>query len=473
MRFYILLLGLIFLASCSYKDNYTRVEKDHYTITTLDTTYNHHNPNSPDNDLNGVISPSSKEIIATNRINQYDSIVKREYPDFIRLGLFESIGIFGGNSESGLNGGLFGVYLDPTQILSETYRGQDKGSFLTGGIYRFGIVEKRLRWFEDAKDWTYGFTLGEFIFPDAELENALIGLGVFNITKRWYFKTDIPYFSLGVRTGVSLYPSLYGKAEGFAELGSIGGLNLRAYLGVAGGVNNDYAPMIQNNEFATGSTSPVVVYGGLGVSLFDFINIVPETYEEWKDMKHSAWNLSVAEVGFLKTNSESTYFTQTNTDTTKSPVINGFSLKLLTANISIPQIDERLYLGTSLLNLQMFGGLEGGMGILPVRVGWWQMLLKDELILDPFIEYNYFPSRYYNLGVKITLIIPPLGNTNFSLIAGYASGKTFGAIDIDNLGDLGDFEDFDQFSNMYIGLQVNFKNNIFKREELKHNKFKK
>lgn len=468
MRYFYIVLLSILLASCSFREQYTRVEKDYYTITTVDTTYKHHNPNSPDNDLNGVVSPSSKEVIATNRINQYDSIVKREYPDFIRLGVFESIGIFGGNSSQGLNGGIFGVYLDPTKSLSPTFRGEDRGSFLTGGIYRFGILEKRLRWFQDAKNWTYGFNLMEFIAPDAQIENSLLGLGVLNLTKRWYFRTEVPYFALGVRGGGALYPSLYGKGEGFAELGSIGGLNLRAYLGFAGGVNNSYTPMIRSNEFAEGSTTPFIVYGGLGVSVHDFINIVPETYEEWKHMKHSSWNISAVELGLLSSNSETSFLTEEQPET--KPLITGFSLKLLSANISIPQIDERLYVGTSLMNLMFLGGAEGGMGILPIRVGWWQLLLKEELILDPFIEYSYFPSRYYNIGAKVTLIFPPFGNTNFSLLLGYAGGQTFGGLDINDLGDLGEFEEFREFGNFYVGFQINFKNHIFKSADLKHNK---
>lgn len=468
MRYFYIVLLSILLASCSFREQYTRVEKDYYTITTVDTTYKHHNPNSPDNDLNGVVSPSSKEVVAVNRIHQYDSTVKREYPDFIRLGVFESIGIFGGNSSRGLNGGIFGVYLDPTKSLSPTFRGEDKGSFLTGGIYRFGIVEKRLRWFNGSENWTYGFNLLEYIAPDAEAENSLLGLGVFNITKRWYFRTEVPYFALGGRFGFAAWPSVYGKLEGFAELGSIGGLNLRLYLGNAFGLNRESTPLIQNNEFATESTYPSIFYGGLGISVHDFINIVPETYQEWKHMNHSSWNISAVELGLLRSNSETSFLSESEPENT--PLITGFSLKLLSVNISIPQIDERLYVGTSLMNLMFLGGAEGGMGILPIRVGWWQLLLRDELILDPFIEYNYFPSRYYNIGAKVTLIIPPFGNTNFSLLLGYAGGQTFGGLDINDLGDLGEFEEFREFGNFYVGFQVNFKNHIFKSVDLKHNK---
>lgn len=466
MKYFLLISFLALLASCSFKSQFTRVEEDKYTITSIDTTYHHYNPNSPDNDLNGVISPSSKVIESSNRVMQYDSTVIREYPDFIRLGVFESIGIFGGDSKYGLSSGVFGTYINPS-MLNSSFRGVDDGAMFTGGIYRFGIMEKRLRWFDDDKNWTYGFNLAELMFPDARLENALIGLGVFNLTKRWYFWDKIPYFALGTRFGVGAYPSAYGKLEGFAEIGSIGGLNLRAYLGYAGGWNYNGTILTNNNEFANGSTTPNFLYGGLGISLLDFVNVVPETYREWKDMENSAWNISVLEVGLLKSDADNSFF---STDSSKKLAISGVSLKLLNANLSLYPIDERLYVGTSLLNMNYLGLTEVGIAILPLRVGWWQVLLRDELILDPFIELSYYPSTYYNVGAKLTLIIPPFGNTNFSLVGGYMSGNSVGGLDAKN--GLGGLKDYTDFSNFYFGLQVNIKNYIFKSSELKHNRIK-
>lgn len=468
MKYFLLIILSAFLASCSIKSQYTRYEEDKYTHTSKDTTFKYVYPNSLGTGYNGVVSPSTKHIEVQNHISEYDSVVKREYPDFIRLGVFESIGIFGGDNQNAIGGGLFGTYLDPNKIFSSSFRGDKASSFLTGGIYRFGIMEKRLRWFEDAENWTYGVSLFEGMFPDAHLENALAGFGVINFTKRWYFKKDVPYFALGARFGTGLYPSLFGKLETFAELGSIGGLNLRAYLGYAGGWNYDESFLIKSNEFATGATTPNFLYGGLGVSLLDFINIVPETYREWKYMDNSAWNIAVAEVGVNMSNAERSFFGE---DTTaKSPAISGFSLKLLSSNISIPQINEHLYVGTSLLNVQAFGSKEIGIGVLPIRVGWWQVLLKDEFIVDPFIEYNYFPSSYYNIGARFTLAIPPFNNNNISVILGYTSGKTLGGVDLDNLASFDFIEDFDQFSVLYLTLQFNIQNYLFKSSDLKHNK---
>lgn len=463
-----LILSMIILQSCSIKEQYTRNEKDVYTHTIKDTTEKHYYANSPRNKEDGVINPSSRDILIENNISQYDSIVEREYPDFIRLGLFESVGIFGGDSDVGLGTGLFGVFLDPTKNLNADYRGT-KTSLFTGGIYRLGIMEKRLRWFEDSQNWTWGFTGLEFIMPDAHLENALIGFAAFNITKRYYFKTDIPYFALGFRFGAAAFPSQYGKLEGFAELGSIGGLNLRAYLGLAAGMNLENTVLINSNEFSKGATYPTTFYGGLGVSYLDFINIVPETYREWKEMEHSAWRIGLAEGAVLNSGADESFFSSNDSSGT-TPIIKGMNLRLLNTNISLPFVDERLYVGTSLLNIMFLGNTDIGIGIMPIRVGWMQQVLNDELFIDPFIEYNYYPSTFFNIGTKLTLGFPRTGKYNISLVMGYASGNPIGGIDLDVSSKLGVFEDALDFSQFYLGIEVGILERLFQSKDLKHNR---
>jgi len=463
-----LILSMIILQSCSVKEQYTRNEKDVYTHTIKDTTEKHYYANSPSNKEDGVVNPSSRDILVENNVSQYDSIVEREYPDFIRLGLFESVGIFGGNSDAGIGGGLFGVHLDPTQNLNEDFRGT-KSSFLTGGIYRFGIMEKRLRWFQDSKNWTWGITGLEMIMPDAHLENGFMGLSVLSLTKRYYFKTDIPYFALGFRFGGTLYSTVYGKVEGFAELGSIGGLNLRAYLGFAGGWNRLNTILINSNDFANESTYPTALYGGIGVSYLDFINIVPETYREWKDMEHSGWRIGLAEGAVLNSGADQSFFSE-NDSSGSAPILKGMSLRFLNANISLPFLDERLYVGTSLLNVMLIGRKEIGIGIMPIRVGWMQQVLKDELFVDPFIEYNYYPSTFFNVGAKLTLGFPRNGKYNVSLVMGYASGNPIGGIDLDTSSELGIFEDALDFSQFYIGIEVGILERLFQSKDLKNNR---
>ncbi|MER3328251.1 MAG: hypothetical protein RIF34_01645, partial [Candidatus Kapaibacterium sp.] len=156
MKNIILAIILLFslLQSCTIMT--TREEEDLYTITERDTTVKHFIKNAPGNKNRGVVHPSTKEILREREVTQKDSIVNRYYPDFIRIGLFEGMGLIGGSTDFSLNSGIFGVYPDPA-LLDESSRGSNGGSIFSGGIYRIGIYENRLRWFRDAENWTWGF----------------------------------------------------------------------------------------------------------------------------------------------------------------------------------------------------------------------------------------------------------------------------------------------------------------------------
>jgi hypothetical protein len=138
------LLLSVLLMSCT---SLTREEKDVFTITERDTTYTNFVKNSPNNQDNGVVFPSSREILVERNSSQRDSSFSRFYPDFIRFGLFESIGTVGGDSKYAIGTGLFGIF--PINEIRSYYRGDDSKVF-SGGIYRVGIGEWRLRWFRDS-----------------------------------------------------------------------------------------------------------------------------------------------------------------------------------------------------------------------------------------------------------------------------------------------------------------------------------
>src|SRR5512133_2997698 len=123
MRKHLLIILLISAISLSGCVNYTtRTEKDIYTITVRDTTNLFEQKNAPGNRDNGIVFPSSRTITSDRELIQRDSIVERNYPDFIRLGLFESIGTIGMNADSGLGTGMFGLFPNFNNV-SSTYRG--------------------------------------------------------------------------------------------------------------------------------------------------------------------------------------------------------------------------------------------------------------------------------------------------------------------------------------------------------------
>lgn len=457
----ILIIILLFslLQSCTIMT--TREEEDLYTITEKDTTVTHFIKNSPGNVDRGVVHPSTKEILLKRELTQRDSIVNRYYPDFIRLGLFEGMGLIGGSTDFSLNTGLFGVYPDPT-LLDENARGAKGGSIFTGGIYRFGIYENRLRWFQDAENWTWGIHVVEAIIPDARVETGLMGYLTPYLRKRYYLRDDIPYVSATVAVGMCFFPSQYANVSGSIDVGSIGGVNLRAYVGLAAGYNSETSVLIQNNDFADKGVFNTIPYAGLSVSVLDFVNVVPELYTEWKDHEHSSWKIGLADITFVNTNSE--YSAIGNISDSSTSIIKGYFMRLANAEVAIPiNGNYNLYAGTSLLSLYMMGLNGNGIGVLPLRVGYWHQLLKDELSIDPFIEYGYYPSSYFNIGAKLRLRLSD--RFNVGIVGGYISGSTLGGIGSQTLDFLGDATSFD---GMYIGLSFSLLDRIFYPEELRY-----
>ena len=141
-------------------------------------------------------------------------------------------------------------------------------------------------------------------------------------------------------------------------------------------------------------------------------------------------------------------------------------IKLASTSLAIPILNNQFYVGTSLLNVMIFGKDEWGVGVLPIRVGYWQTIIADELTVEPFLEYNYYPSSFFNLGGRINLRV--FDNINLSMILGFASGSTDFEFTSGPLKDLGYATDF---SRAYLGFSLNL-GRIFYPQELRYNKEK-
>jgi hypothetical protein len=412
------LLISILVSSCV---SITRTEVDTHTITNRDTTETSEFLTDPENRDNGVVFPSTRVERTERFITQKDSIVEREYPNFIRLGFFESVGTIGGDMDYSLNTGLFGVYPDIYELTDE--RNQNGEGLFPGGIYRIGIAEWRLRWFRDAANWTYGTNIFEAIIPDGRGENILMSWAPLYVNKRWFIRDEIPYVTWRLSFGIGYWPSQYINAAGSIDVGSIGGMNVRAYAGIALGYNGSGTIQVKNNEFADGAQSVIYPYLGIGISVLDFHNKVEETQREWKEHEHSSWDIGLFQFSALWSNTDKQAFGEEieieNEESTS--FIKGFNFRIANAKIALPVLDYKLYAGTSLLNFMFLSYTEWGVGILPIQVGYWHTLIQDELIVEPFIEYNYYPSTIFNIGGKLNLKINE--NLNVSLVAGYASGN--------------------------------------------------
>lgn len=470
-------LILTLLSGCSAIT--TRVEQDVFTITRRDTTDQYLVQNAPGNRDNGVIYPSSRRLISERNLLQQDSIVERKYPDFIRLGAFESIGFFiGGDKNYSAGYGLFGIFPNYDDIKITNQGNPDYK--IKGGLYRLGIAEWRLRWFRDAPDWTVGTSMIEVISPDARFEKTLSSVFPLYLRKRFYLFEQIPYVALTTALGIGYWPSQYVNLSASLDLGSLGGFNLRAYAGFVAGTNPANSPQVQwrhdaDSTFVISSQTSIIPYIGLGVSVLDFINLVPELYREWKDYSHSGWDIGFIQVAGIYTGAQYSVYSDVVDEEgnikpnvqEQSDLVKGALLRVGNASLALPIdfLDNKLYIGSSLINLIAMGKQEWGLGVLPIRIGFLQTVIADELTTEPFFEYSYYPSSIVHFGNRLNLRISDF--LNISFIIGYASGKTDNKFGNDILKNLGKPIDF---ARPYFGINIGLGDRIFFPEEIRYNR---
>jgi hypothetical protein len=464
IKYLISFLGIAFLmSSCIPK--YTRQEADTYKIVQHDTTITHFVKNAPGNRDRGVVSPSTKVIESQRNLEEKDTVETREYPDFIRVGLFESVGIIGGNPDFSTGMGLFGIHPD-FATLGASFRGTKSPSILSGGLYRIGIIENKFQLFED-RDWSWGICGVEFIQKDARFEQSLLSYLPVFLKKRYYLVDAYPDLALSFCGSVGFFPSQYVNLYTSLDFGSIGGMNIKAMLGIAAGANPPGSPQVGSNEFVDDkkTISVTTPYFGIGVSFLDFVNRYPELDEEYKYMKHGAWNIGLLNFGILATGSKRAFYSIESSTTSESDpgVFKGMRFSFVNSNIAIPYLDNRLFVGTSLLSAIVLGQSEWGFSVMPIRFGYVYTLVKEELTLVPQIEIGAYPSTYFDIGARANLRLGSKLGITASL--GYATGNS-------NIGDFAGrnlqdaFGKLGQFSNYYFGISISVLERFFFPDEL-------
>ncbi len=425
------LVALVFMsvlfAGCflSHVENpVTRTETDYYTITDRDTVSREVVRNSPGSvGDNGVVFPSSRETHTLHNTLSHDSTHDRNYPNFLRAGGLENAGLLGSSSSNGLGPGLFGIFalFNSNQILTNdstpargTIYKPDTGAhpknsngnqLFKGELIRAMPYEYRLRWFNDAPNWTVGWSALELLAPDENRKNWLTSYATnIYLRRRFYISDQIPYLIFSPFLGVSAYPSMYVNIGGELQLGSLAGMNLRAYAGFADGFT-----WLSNSN----SNFP---YFGLGVSVLDFTNTAEETEHEWKYYTHTGIDVNIFELTLLATSQKYTSILQD----TAIP-FNGMQMKFATVEIPLPILNYHLWAGTSLINWMGMGFENQAIGILPLRVGYRQYLFGEDLMVEPFFEYDYYPSTVFNMGAQIKL--DTWTHENIGITLGYASGS--------------------------------------------------
>ncbi|HCN04536.1 MAG TPA: hypothetical protein DIS79_02865 [Bacteroidetes bacterium] len=456
----LLLLTIITLSSCV---SITRTERDVHTITRRDTTRTDRVNNTPGDRDNGVIFPSSRTLVTERHIVQYDSVAEREYPNFIRLGVFEGVSLIGSaiDGESTLNG-LFGLFPTVDKLLRPSLPKEERSALFSGSILRFGIGEWRLRIFDDAPGWSWGVTAFETLTPDDNSANTLRGAGVLTLTKRWYLRSKIPYGAIRASSSFALFPSQYVNTSVSADLGSIGGLNLRFYAGYAFGMSGQ---SVTDNGLTFPSAFVNFPYIGLGFSSFDFLNREEELDVEWKYHEHSAWSLQPADFVLLGADVENGLWGRRENANGRSSLITGIAFRLGSADLALPFLDYRLSVGTSLLNTVVLGTQDFGIGVLPIRVSYmWHPFVKD-FAVQPFLEYNFAPSSFVHLGARGSL--PISEQVTLQVVAAYVSGSNGSLFGVDFEGQLGGIE---RVEGVYIGIGASLFDHFFNRDELRYGK---
>jgi hypothetical protein len=443
-----LVIGLL-IQSCALLN---RSESDIYKVTVNDSLYIYNSTQKEEVEKKGVLAPIETKEIHKRKEVSYDSVESRQYPAYMRAALFESIGIITG-TKSGIGTGLFGIFPN-LKKLSLEYRGE-RGKIFGGGIYRLGILEYRLRWFEDSPNWIIGTDCAEFILPNSKAENILFSYFPIYIKKRFYLKETLPYLCISASGGVGYYPSKYINLSGSLDWGSYAGLNFRACLGLVVGYNSTKTPQIQNNDFVNTAQTVIAPYFGLGVGVFDFQNTLKDYQTEWKNQKHSAWNVGLIELGLNLFGGKAA-----------NAVFSGYNLEIAKAKIILPFSDYRFTAGTSLINvIYLNGSKQVFAGLLPIEFSYWKPLGSNSILAEPFVKINYYPSAVAELGIALHARVNEMFTLNTKLE--YAIG-TLGELGTD-FAPLG-FNSNKTISNLIFNISLGFGDRIILPDEIRFSK---
>ena len=426
-------VALLLLQACSESSVITRTEYDfHHKVYVEEKQRSE----ALGEDF-GVLKPSRRQMILDKTITEYDSICRRDYPAFARFGLFEVAGLVTGvetDDRDKIGNGLFGVYntFGPASTREE--------ATLNGYLYRIGIWDSRFEYL--GKDWTIGTALVEGIFGNVRDGQQLIGVLPVYLKKRFFFTQKSPYVSVQPFVGVSMFsPFRYINIGATAQLGSFGGANLYAHLGFAYGAR-------AREDVSKVASARSIPYAGLGISMFDFTNTEQEMETEWKLHASPARRMALLHLTFLQSSlGSSDVVINGNKSNEKHFITDWDGLIFQFGVVAFPAdfIAKRVTLGTSIINVMYLGEINGGVGILPIRLTYlWQPF--EKISIDPFFELNYYPSHVAHVGLRLNL--GDLGGFNLGGQAGYLFGDS---------GDLTKnfFPDFTvDVSGFYAGISV-------------------
>jgi hypothetical protein len=456
---YLTLVTAILFGGCV-----TRTEVDYYTITVRDSTVRSQVRNAPgSNDDNGVVFPTSRTTTIHRETISYDSTHERNYPAFLRYGGLEFASFFTGAAGPGFGAGFLGVYTlfdstrNPIYSAENNAPKKDQTTLFRGHLFRIVPLEYQLHWFDESPDWTIGINMFESIAQNGDATRTLNSIASnLYIRKRYWLRDKKPFLFITPFFGLSLLPSAYINFGGEITFGSYGGFNLKGYLGLASGFT--WGAFTNSNQTLPAVTTP---YVGIGVSALDFINTTSDLAREWKDYAHSAVEISVFDADLIyATAGYPNLF-----DTAKVHIpLTGAVMQLATAHFPLNNLwNGKFWVGTSLFKFFGMGYNQVAMSVLPLRIGYRQYLIAEDLTLEPQIELNYYPSPFANISARLRL--NTFKDITVGFVLGYASGST-GAF-LPTFFYQNGSTDPTKFNTFYLGVSFGLKDRLYTPEKVK------
>ncbi len=428
----------------------TRIEKDTYTHTRHDTTVTIEYINAPGE--RGIVYPSNRTLNTDRKLEQYDSTAERFFPNFIRFAVYESAGLIAtGPSDRAVGGGIFGVFFDPNEAFSNNIR--PKTATFTGLLSRIGTIEFPLYWFDEIPTWSIGTSLGELFQFEADNARAVVGTFPLYLRKRYFLRDAIPYVTVTGAVGFGFLPSQYLNLAASLDVGSLGGLNLRALTGIVLGRSIEQQTIVQP-------------YLGLGMSVLDFHNHPRELRRQWKDHEHSSWNIGLARF--------EPFLLLSGGDTTATQTSFGMQLQIAPTTIAFPIGDHQICAGVDLFTFvlayrqQQPGNRNSpvgfGYGVLPLRVGYWIPIGNGAIAIEPFAMYSYFPHTMWQIATRLHL--DALDWLPVGITLGYISSDGFRV----NTGTISEVVGTNilAFNVAYLGISIGILEDIFRPSDLRY-----
>ena len=146
----------------------------------------------------------------------------------------------------------------------------------------------------------------------------------------------------------------------------------------------------------------------------------------------------------------------------------GLSLQAATAHFPLNNfLNNKFWAGLSLFKLFALGYNQFTFSVLPLRFGYREYLIAEDLTFEPQLELNYYPSRYINVSARLRL--NTFKDQTIGFVVGYANGTT--GVFLPSLFNKLFFKSGSKvssdFSSFYLGVSIGLKDRLNTPEKVR------